>query len=137
MSTPVISNAEMVEIQLRKWMTRGRIHNVTLRPAYSHPSVPAGETVVAEVIARSGYGVFLTNNGFTLPDRGFIAYRDVVSAAWISTQPDRLARKREDFDHIEFSLRDGSPATLTDVEQAVFPLLRFFQWMIERRKQAT
>jgi hypothetical protein len=136
MSTPVISNADMVEIQLRKWMARGRVHNVALRPAYSHPSVPAGETVVAEVIARGGHGVFFTTNGFTLPERGFIPYGDIVSAAWISPRPDRFARKREDFDHIEFSLRDGSSATLTDVEQAVFPLLRFFQWMIERREHA-
>ena len=136
MRTLAISNADMMEIQLRKWMARGRVHNVTLKPAYSHPSVPPGETIVAEVIARGGHGVFFTSNGFTLPVRGFIPYGEIVSAAWISTRPDRFARKREDFDHIEFSLRDGSSVTLTDVEQAVFPLLRFFQWMIGNRKQS-
>ena len=131
-----ISDADMVEIQLRKWMARGHAHNVTLRPTYSHPSVPASETLIAEVVDRSGNGLFFTTNGFTLPDRGFIRYGDIISAAWISKQPDKLARKREDFDYIELSLRDGSSATLKDLEQAVFPLLRFFQWMIERRGHA-
>jgi hypothetical protein len=136
MSTPAISNADMVEIQLRKWMARGYVLNATLRPTYSHPFVPAGDTVVAEIIDRAGQGVFFTTNGFTLPGRGFIPYADIVAADWISTRPDRLRRKREDFDHIELSLRDGSSVTLTDIEQAVFPLLRFFQWMIRRRKHA-
>ena len=92
--------------------------------------------MIAEVIDRSGQGVFFTGSGFTLPGRGFISYDEVVSATWISTRPDRPTRKREDFDHIEFSLRDGSSVTLTDVDQAAFPLLRFFEWMIERRKHA-
>jgi hypothetical protein len=136
MSTPAISDADMLEIQLRKWIARGRVHNVTLRPTYSHPSVPVGETVVAEIVDRSSQGVFFTNNGFTLPGSGFIRYGDIVSAAWISTRPARLPLKREDFDHIELLLRDGSSVTLIDVEQAVFPLLRFFQWTINKRKNA-
>ena len=136
MSAPTISDADMVEIQLRKWIERGHVHNVTLRPTYSHPSVPAGEAVVAEVVDRGGQGVFFTGSGFTLPGRGFIRYDDVQSVTWISTRPDRAARKREDYDHIELSFRDGSSATLADVEQAAFPLLRFFQWMLERRRNA-
>jgi hypothetical protein len=59
MSTPAISNADMVEIQLRKWMARGYVLNATLRPTYPHPFVPAGDTVVAEIIDRAGKGVFL------------------------------------------------------------------------------
>ncbi len=78
--------------------------------------------------------MFFTGNGFTLPGRGFIRYDDVSSATWISTRPDRLARKREDFDHIEFSFCDGSSATLADLEQAVFPILRFFEWVLQKRK---
>ena len=136
MSAPVIAEAEMVEIQLRKWMTRGEIHNVRLRPICSHPSIPADEIVVAEIIDRAGQGIFFTGSGFTLPDRGFVRYKDVESATWISTRPDRLSRKSEDFDHIELSFRDGSSVTLTDIEQAVFPLLRFFEWMIQKRKHA-
>jgi hypothetical protein len=100
--------------------------------------VPAGETVIAEVVDRSGQGLFFTGTGFTLPGHGFIRYDDIVSAEWISSKPFgvRANRKREDYDHIEFSLRDDSSLTLTDVEQAVFPLLHFFRWMIQRRKHA-
>jgi hypothetical protein len=139
MSTPSISNADMVEIQLRKWIGKRHVHNVNLSPAYSHPSVPKGETVIAEVIDRAGKGVFFAGNGFTLPGHGFIHYDDIAAAEWISSKPFGIMakRKREDFDHIEFALLDGSSVTLTDVEQAVFPLLSFFKWMIERRKLAS
>jgi hypothetical protein len=138
MSAPAISDADMVEIQLRKWIGKRRVHNVKLRPAYSHPSVPAGEVVIAEVLDRSGQGLFFTGTGFTLPSHGFIRYDDIVSAEWISSEPFevRARRKREDYDHIEFSLRDGSSVTLTDVEQAAFPLLQFFEWMISKKKHA-
>jgi len=138
MSAPAISNADMVEIQLRKWIRKGHVHNVTLRPAYSHPSVPLGETVIAEVIDRSGQGLFFADSGFTLPGHGFIQYDDITAAEWISAAPleVKARRKLEDFDHIEIALRDGSQVTLTNVEQAVFPLLHFFWWMIGRRKRA-
>jgi len=49
---------------------------------------------------------------------------------WISSRPDRLAHKQQDFDHIELSFRDGSSTTLADMDQAAFPLLRFFEWMV-------
>jgi hypothetical protein len=136
MSTTTISIADMLEIQLRKWIGKQHIPNIRLSPSYSHPSVPAGEPVIAEVIDRSSQRLFFTGSGFTLPGHGFICYDDIVTAKWISSRPDRFARKREDYDHIEFALRDGSSVTLTDVEQAVFPLLHFFEWMIERRKNA-
>lgn len=138
MSAPAISNADMVEIQLRKWISKRHVHNAKLAPPYSHPSVPAGEPVIAEVVDRNGQGLFFTGSGFTLPGHGFIHYDDIAAAEWISSEPngDRAKRKREDFDHIEFALRDGSSVTPTDVEQAVFPLLRFFGWLIERRKHA-
>ena len=128
----------MLEIQLRKWIGKRHLRNVKLSPSYSHPSVPAGETVIAEVIDRSSQGLFFTGSGFTLPGHGFIHYDDITSAEWISSEPFvvRARRKSEDFDHIEFALRDGSSLTLTDVEQAVFPLLHFFEWMIQRRKNA-
>jgi len=131
-----MSAAEMVEGQLRKWMTHGNVQNVRLRPSASHFSLPLGEVPAAEVVNRSGQSVFFGETGFALPGRGFIPYDDIASATWISRSADRLARKKEDFDHIEFSLQDGSCAALTDVDQAVFPLLTFFEWLIERRKSA-
>lgn len=136
MSALTISNADMLEIQLRKWIGKRHVPNVKLHPSYSHPSVPTGETVIVEVIDRTAEGLFFTSSGFTLPGHGFVYYDDIVTAMWISSRPDRFTHKREDYDHIELILRDGSSVTLTDVEQAVFPLLRFFEWMIERRRHA-
>jgi len=138
MSAPALSNAEMLEIQLRKWVDKRGVHNIRLSPAYSHPSIPAGETVVAEVVERSGQSLFFTGRGFTLPGHGFIHYDDITAAEWISSEHFgvRAKRKTEEFDHIEFVLRYGSSVTLTNIEGAVFPLLHFFKWMIERRKNA-
>lgn len=138
MSAPNISNADMLEIQLRKWIGKRQVPNVKLSPSYSHPSVPVGEDVVAEVIDRGGIGLFFTGGGFTCPGRGFIKYDDIQAAEWISSEPfgSRAKRKREDYDHIELSLRDGSSVALADVQEAVFPLLRFFEWMIERGQNA-
>jgi hypothetical protein len=129
-----VSTGEMVEIQLRKWMAHGHLHNVVLRPKYSHPSLPEDEIVVAEVIDRSGQSYFFTNNGFTLHGKGFVAYQEIKTDEWISFKPDRARRKAEDFDYIEFLLLDDSQVKLTDVEQAVFPLLNFFKWMLNKRK---
>jgi hypothetical protein len=59
-----------------------------------------------------------------------------MAAEWISSESldVRGRRKREDYDHIELALRDGSSVALTDVGQAVFPLLHFFEWAIGRRR---
>jgi len=73
-----MTDADMVEIQLRKWIGRGHVHNVTLRPTYSNPSIPAGETVVAEVTDRAGRGVFFTSSGFTLPDVALSAITMII-----------------------------------------------------------
>lgn len=136
MSTPAISIPDMLGIQLRKWIGKRHLANVKLSPSYSHPSVPAGQVVIAEVIDRSAQGLFFTGTGFTLPGRGFICYDEIVATEWISSKPlgVRARRKREDFDHIELALRDGSSVTLADVECAVFPLLYFFEWIIKRRQ---
>ena len=122
----------MVEIQLRKWTKRAELHNVTLNPKYSNDLLPQGEIPVAEVIDRSGCSLFFSRTGFTLPGRGFIRYDDVKAAAWISFKPDRFKHKQQDHDHIELRLRDGLQITLADLDQAAFPLLKFFEWMVGR-----
>jgi hypothetical protein len=133
MATPKISTGEMIEIQLQKWMTRGHLHNVILKPNRSLSSLPKGEVLVAEVIDRSGQSYFFTNNGFILLGKGLVSYQEIKAIKWISFKPDRFNRKADDFDHIEFLFLDGSQVALTDVEQAIFPLLKFFKWMLEKR----
>lgn len=125
----------MVEILLRKWISKRGLANVTLNPCYSHPSVPNGEPVIAQVIDRSGRGLFFTGSGFALPGHRFIRYDEVTAAEWIASESFsvKIARKRDEFDRIELSVRDGSSVKLTDVGQAVFPLLHFFKWMIGKK----
>ncbi len=138
MSAYAKSNADMLEFLLRKWIRKRHVHNVRLKPDYSHLSVPVGETVIAEVVDRSSQGWFFTESGFTVPSGGFIRYDDIIASQWISLDPSKVNAegKRENYDHIEFSLRDGSLIALTDVEQAVFPLLRFFDWVLAKKKHA-
>jgi hypothetical protein len=113
------------------------VHPPYLTPTWSRFSSGSGSARDAFTTSRCVRGTF-TSSGFTLPGQGFIHYSDITAAKWISSEPfpARARRKQEDFDHIEFALRNGSSVTLTDVEQAVFPLLHFFKWMIERRKHA-
>lgn len=135
MGLPNISAAEMLEIQFRKASSRGHVHNATLRPSYSHPGVPVDEIPLLEIIDRRGCGIFFTASGFTIPDRGFVRYEDVERVIWMGHDRN-LSRKREEFDRIEFELADGTRAKLLDLDQAVFPLLKFFGWMIGRRTNA-
>jgi len=135
MRAPHISTAEMLEIQFRKASTKRHVHNATLRPSYSHPAVPVDETPLVEVVDRRGCGIFFTASGFTMPDRGFVRYDDVERVVWIGHDRD-MGRKREEFDRIEFEFADGTLAKLLDLDQAVFPLLKFFDWMIQRRTHA-
>ena len=132
MGAPNISAAEMLEIQFRKASTRRYVHNATLGPTYSHPGVPAGETPLVEVIDRRGCGIFFTGSGFTMPGGKFVRYDDVERVIWMGHDRD-FSRKREEFDRIEFELADGTYIKLLDLDQAVFPLLKFFDWMIRRR----
>jgi hypothetical protein len=132
MSAPTINAAEMLEIQFRKALTRRHVLNATFRPAYSHPAIPTGDAPLVEVINRRGQGVFFTASGFTMPERGFVRYDDVARVVWMGRDRD-LRRKREEFDRIELEFADGSSAKLLDLDQAVFPLLKFFDWMIQRR----
>jgi len=48
----------------------------------------------------------------------------------------KVSQKRTTFDQIELTLSDGSLAKLAELDQAVFPVLKFFQWMISRRNPA-
>lgn len=100
--------------------------------------MPVGDVVIAEVVDRYAQGLFFTSSGFTLPGRGFFRYEDIVAAEWISSEPFvvKAPRKRKDYDHIELALRDGSSVTVTDVEQAVFPLLHFFEWVARKQRDA-
>ena len=86
MSASVISNADMLEIQLRKWISKRHVENIKLEPAYSHPLVPKGQTVIAEVVDRTGQGLFFTGCGFTLPRHGFVNYDDIKEASWMSAK---------------------------------------------------
>jgi hypothetical protein len=134
MSTEISAEAQMLEGQLQKWVSRGQVANVRLRPAYAHPAIPLGQIAVAEIVNGSGDSAFFAETGFVLPGRGFIPYDQVKSAAMPPRAGSRGGAKREDFDHVQFVLCDGSSTLLTGIEQAVFPLLTFFEWLAERRQ---
>jgi len=133
-SAPIITAADMLEIQFRKASKQGHIHNATLRPAYSHTNIPADDQPVVEIVDRRGQGVFFAGRGFTVPSHGFVFYEDIDRAHWMRQDISR-ARKRDEFDRIEFRLRDGRTVMLMDLGQSVFPLLKFFDWLVRKQKQ--
>ena len=135
MSPSPITAADMLEIQFRKASKKGHIHNANLRPGYSHPMLAADDPPVLEVVDRRGQGVFFTCRGLTIPGHGFVRYDDIDRAHWMRQELSR-ARKQEEFDRIELRLRDGTAVKLVDLDQAVFPLLKFFDWLIQQRNRA-
>jgi hypothetical protein len=134
MNTEATPEAEMLANQLQKWVSRGQVRNVRLRPAYAHPAIPLGQIAIAEVISRNGDSAFFAETGFVLPGRGFIPYDHVKSAAMPARTGARGGSRRDEFDHVQFGLQDGSSTLLTSIEQAVFPLLTFFEWLIGQRE---
>ena len=105
MSAPPFSNTELVEYV--RIMGFGKMDNVTLDPAHSHPDVPAGEVVVMEVVDCNGQGLFFTGSGFTIPGHGFVPYKDIFGADWA-----RRGLTTADKKKIEISFRK-SPLILT------------------------
>jgi len=131
MSRPVIKPSEKLEIQFRKWLNKGHLHNVVLRPSYTRSGLPLQEEFLVDVIDKAGRSIPFTESGFLAPERGFIRYVDVKGVHWIAK--DRASfnpeDKREIFDRLEFELSDDSTLLLQGLDQAVFPLLKFFEWM--------
>lgn len=86
-----------------------------LRPADAHPAIPLGQIAIAEIINRNGDRTFFAETGFVLPGRGFIPYDDVKSATMPARCGNRSGSKRNEFDHVQFVLRDGSSTILTSI----------------------
>jgi hypothetical protein len=131
MSRAVVKPAEKLKIQFRKWLNKGYLHNVVLHPTYARSGLPVEETFIADVIDKAGRSIPFTESGFLAPDHGFVRYADIERTHWISKNWDGSdpKDKRQRFDHLELELSDNSTLLLKDLDQAVFPLLKFFEWL--------
>jgi hypothetical protein len=97
----------------------GRMENFTLFPAYSHPDVPADESVIMEFIDPKGQSLFFTTRGLTIPGHGFIHYKDIGHSDW----PHHVKGLEHDFEeYIAISGRDIPTITFHLGKRASVPL---------------
>ena len=131
MSRREITPSEKLEIQFKKWLNKGHLHNVVLRPTYARSGLPPQEEFLVDVIDKCGCSIPFTPSGFLAPERGFVRYAEIKRVHWISKSRAGFnpKDKREVFDRLEFELSDSSTLLLQDLDQAVFPLLKFFEWL--------
>ena len=80
-------------------------------------------------IDPSGDGLFFTKSGFTVPDHGFIQYKDVGHADWSSVMEGRKFNEQE---CIEVQLCNRYPVTFYVGEDAVVGLVFFINKMKRR-----
>ncbi len=132
MNRPAIKAAEKLEIQFKKWLKKGCLHNVVLHPTYVRSGLPSQDIFLADVIDKAGRSIPFTDSGFLPPEHGFVRYAEIGRVHWISKKglvgfdPED---KRQVFDRLEIELSDTSTLILRDLDQAVFPLLKFFEWL--------
>ena len=136
MAQTTINAAEKLEIQIKKSLNRQRVQNIVLRPTYSRSGLPPKSEFLADVIDKTGGSIPFTESGFLTPQRGFIRYADVKRVHWISQNniEAHANDKSDHFDELEFELSDGTTLLLIDLDQAVFPLLKFFEWLQDEQK---
>ena len=137
MARPKITTSEKLEIQLKKQLNRRRIQNVVLRQTYSRSGLPSKSTFLADVIDKTGCSIPFTEAGFLVPQHGFVNYADIKRVHWISRGDleAKAKEKRDYFDRLEFELSNGSTLILKDLDKAVFPLLKFFEWLLREREE--
>jgi len=130
MARPTINTVEKLEIQVRKSLNHQHALNIVLHPTYSRSGLPPKSEFIADVIDKAGSSIPFTESGFLAPGNRFVLYADVKRVHWISKEVEEKAKnKRDHFDRLEFDLSDGTTLFLKDLDQAVFPLLKFFEWL--------
>ena len=128
------SNREMLEVQFKKHIRKGYVTNAVMAPSYGQARVPAGESVVVEVINNQSIGMLFTENGFVAPNQGFLRYEEIKDVHWISPNGNEVVRlKQTHSDRLMLQLRNGSCLVLDGLGSAYHPILRFFEWAIARR----
>jgi len=132
MSKALTPPGEKLEFIFTKSLKNGWVHNAMVRPHYFCARLPAGEEFVLDMILKTGASIPFTATGFLAPDNRFVRYSDIKRADWISENHFMTITpkiKQGLFDRLLITLMDGTLIQLDDLDQAVFPLLKFFRWL--------
>lgn len=122
----------MVVCQLRKWDRKGYLKS---RPRLVSSTTSAGKVVdLAELDTKNNQTLVFDASGM----KGFggaerkiaISYADMAGVVWMAPEIERKVRmKAASFDRLIIERFDGTSVVIEGIGQAVFPLLRAFDWI--------
>ena len=129
------SAEEMLNMHLDRY--RDHVTNVDRTQIELPLDIPnvQGEVPLARVRTTDGRAVIFTTVREICENDQYVDYSDMVKCHWMSDSKPRdikAARrmKEEHFDRLILQRGDGSTLVVEHLDQAVFPLLRFFEWQL-------
>jgi hypothetical protein len=94
-----------------------------------------GEVPLARVRTTDGRAIILTTVRVICENDQYVDYTHMVKCHWMSDSKPQCIKearrmKEEHFDRLILQRGDGSNLVVDHLDQAVFPLLRFFEWQL-------
>jgi hypothetical protein len=140
MITSKILPARMLEIKFGRASKKGFVHNVELQPFDSLPNIDLAENEiwVAKLLSKNGQSYFFTGQRIVWEIGQYtrhVEFEKVSRVHWISDSSlERVRLKRSHYDYLVLEMVDGEKARLNELDQAVFPLLNFFNWLLVQNR---
>jgi hypothetical protein len=129
-------------LRTRFWrdIRRGYVKNAELDPAHTQISILLAddEICVVRITAKNGVEYYLTNTRIISTENEpttLMWYQDVVNLEWITDNSDweeKTRLKIYDYDRVFLKDKAGNQISLSELDQAAFPLMKFFQRVIAR-----
>ena len=124
--------------QFRKYIRGGYLKNAELDPSCPQFFLPLvdNEIYVVHISAKDGVNYYLTNERIisTASEPTTIMwYQDLVKLEWItdnSEVEDKIRLKSSHYDRIFLKDKEDNQITLSGLDQAVFPLMKFLGGVI-------
>lgn len=132
--------ARMLEIKFSKAIKKGFVDNVELWPFDSLPGInfAENEAWVAKVLSKNGQSYYFTGLRIVWKTGQYTRYLEfekVSSVHWISdSTQEKLRLKNSQYDYLVLEMVDGEKICLNGLDQAVFPLLNFFNWLLIQKR---
>ena len=131
MNTPM-APAEMLRVQLRKRQRKAPVMNLVFAPG-------AGDfledDVIAIVTADDSRVYRFRADSVELPNAVKVPYQSVSEYHWITKTTDgriKAAMKVEHYGTLILETNSGESHQLTGLNQAVFPIMSFFRWWLQK-----
>jgi hypothetical protein len=138
MIPPMFTRQQWLMELLRRFTRRGYAPNLTLLLGGCTADVcsESDEVALALVRAADDSEYIITNHRVILRGETLIHYDELVRCHWVTDDPDPVKHSRlkvEFFDRLILEGENGKRVVLTQLDQAAFALLKFFDFVARER----